>query len=165
MTRRRWFVSRDERTATVDVERVTPERFRVRLDGSEGEFEVTLLGRAGATAVTADGRVFTFFPTQGGLVAHPSRERLEVTARPRRAAAGASGHGAGESMVRAPMPGRVLKLLVGEGDAVSAGAPLVVVEAMKMENELLAARAGIVKRIRVQVGDTVERDSALLELE
>jgi len=63
------------------------------------------------------------------------------------------------------MPGRVLKLLVAEGEAVSAGSPLVVVEAMKMENELVAARPGMVKRIRVQVGDTVERDSALLELE
>jgi biotin carboxyl carrier protein len=158
-------VTRDEQTATVDVERVTPERFRVRIDGREAELEVTLLGRAGATAVVVDGRVLTLFPTKGGFVTHPSRERLEVTARPRRESQGATGHATTDSVVRAPMPGRVLKLLVAEGETVSAGAPLVVVEAMKMENELLAARAGVVKRIRVRIGDTVERDSALLELE
>ncbi len=165
MTRRRWFVTHDEQTATVDVERVTPERFRVRIDGREAELEVTLLGRAGATAVVVDGRVLTLVPTKGGFVAHPSREQLEVTARPRRESQGATGHANTDSIVRAPMPGRVLKMLVAEGEAVSVGAPLVVVEAMKMENELLAARAGVVKRIRVQIGDTVERDSALLELE
>jgi biotin carboxyl carrier protein len=165
VTRRRWFVRRDERTATVEVEPVTPERFRVRIDGRDAELEVTLLGRAGATAVTVDGRVLALVPTQGGFVPHATRERLEVTARPRPPSRGASGHAAEESVVRAPMPGRVLKLLVAEGEAVSAGAPLVVVEAMKMENELLAARAGTVRRIRVELGDTVERDSALLELE
>ena len=165
MTSRRGFVSREARTATVDVEEVTSGRFRVRIAGRQGELEVTLLGRAGATAVTAEGRVVTFFPSQGGLVAHPGRERVEVSARPPRTAQGAAGQGAGESSVRAPMPGRVLKLLVVEGQTVSAGTPLVVVEAMKMENELLATRAGVVKRVRVQVGDTVERDSAILELE
>ena len=62
------------------------------------------------------------------------------------------------------MPGRVLKLLVTEGQAVAAGAGLLVVEAMKMENELLAPRAGTVKRVLVVAGATVERDAPLVEL-
>ena len=57
------------------------------------------------------------------------------------------------------MPGRVLKVLVAEGDAVEAGTPLVVVEAMKMENELAAARSGTVRKIHVSPGQNVESGS------
>jgi biotin carboxyl carrier protein len=66
--------------------------------------------------------------------------------------------------VRAPMPGRVVAVHARLGDEVAAGAPLVVVEAMKMQNELLAPRAGTVLRIRVAAGDTVERGAILVEL-
>jgi biotin carboxyl carrier protein len=165
MTRRRWFLSRDERTATLEVERVGPERFHVHVEGRTEPFEVTLLGRAGATTVTANGRVFTLFSSERSFVTQPGRERLEVSQRRPAAASGGAGGAAGERVVRAPMPGRVLKLLVVEGADVSVGTPLVVVEAMKMENELLAARAGVVKRLCVQAGDTVERDAPLLEIE
>jgi biotin carboxyl carrier protein len=62
------------------------------------------------------------------------------------------------------MPGRIVKLLVAAGDAVAAGAGLVVMEAMKMENEIGAPHAGTVARVLVQAGDTVERDAPLVEL-
>jgi biotin carboxyl carrier protein len=67
-------------------------------------------------------------------------------------------------MVTSPMPGRVLKVLVKEGDSVAAGAPLVVVEAMKMENELGADRDGTVKRVFVAPGATVESGARLVEV-
>jgi biotin carboxyl carrier protein len=63
------------------------------------------------------------------------------------------------------MPGRVLKVLVAPGDVIALGAGVAIVEAMKMENELSAPRAGTVKRVLVGVGDTVERDAVLVELE
>jgi biotin carboxyl carrier protein len=66
--------------------------------------------------------------------------------------------------VRAPMPGRVVAVHAQIGDEVAAGAPLVVVEAMKMQNELLAPRAGTVLRVHVAAGDTVERGAILVEL-
>jgi biotin carboxyl carrier protein len=53
---------------------------------------------------------------------------------------------------------------VAEGEAVAAGAGVVVIEAMKMENELGAPRAGTVRRVAVRAGDTVERDALLLEI-
>jgi biotin carboxyl carrier protein len=165
MTRRRWFLNHEARSATLDVERIGPERFRVRVEGRDEPVEVTLLGRAGATTVTANGRVFAFLPAPGALVTERGRARLELGARPRARASAAGEGGEGDRVVRAPMPGRVLKVLVAEGDGVNVGAPLIVVEAMKMENELSAARSGVVKGLRVKAGDAVERDTPLLEIE
>lgn len=75
-----------------------------------------------------------------------------------------AGPGAG-GVVKAPMPGLVVRVTVAEGDRVAAGAGLVVVEAMKMENELRAPRAGVVVRVHVKSGDVVEKGMPLVTLE
>jgi pyruvate carboxylase subunit B len=67
--------------------------------------------------------------------------------------------------VRAYMPGRVVALLVAEGDAVTAGQGLVVLEAMKMQNEIVAEHAGVVKRIHVAAGESVDGGAPLFDLE
>lgn len=67
--------------------------------------------------------------------------------------------------VLAPMPGRVVRVEVAAGQRVEAGAGLVVVEAMKMENELRAPRSGVVARVHVAVGEAVERGAPLVTLE
>jgi pyruvate carboxylase subunit B len=63
------------------------------------------------------------------------------------------------------MPGRVVKILVKAGDRVTAGQAVVVVEAMKMENELRAAAAGTVRTVRVRPGEAVEKGQVLVEFE
>jgi pyruvate carboxylase subunit B len=68
-------------------------------------------------------------------------------------------------VVRAPMPGLVVRVEVAAGDTVAAGAGLVVVEAMKMENELRAPAAGLVKEIHVAAGAAVETGAPLVTLE
>ncbi|MGE5247785.1 MAG: biotin/lipoyl-containing protein [Verrucomicrobiota bacterium] len=84
----------------------------------------------------------------------------------RRAMIRAGGKGAvGKAMVTSPMPGKVVKLLVEEGEEVSVGQGVVVVEAMKMENELKAAVAGKVKEIFVGEGEIVEAGAKLLLVE
>jgi glutaconyl-CoA/methylmalonyl-CoA decarboxylase subunit gamma len=70
-----------------------------------------------------------------------------------------------QSRVLAPMPGRVVKVNVRAGDVVEAGAPLLGIEAMKMENELLAPSAGKIAKVTVQVGSTVEADQELIVIE
>ena len=67
--------------------------------------------------------------------------------------------------VRAVMPGRVTSVLVQEGDSVSEGAPLLILEAMKMQNEITSPTNGKVRRIFVHEGETVKRDTALLLIE
>jgi biotin carboxyl carrier protein len=72
---------------------------------------------------------------------------------------------AGVAIVRSPMPGKVMKLLVKEGDAVEESVGVVVIEAMKMENELKAPKAGTVTSIIVKDGDTIESGAVLLVIE
>jgi biotin carboxyl carrier protein len=70
----------------------------------------------------------------------------------------------GPATVRAPMPGLVVRVLVETGQEVAAGAGIVVLEAMKMENELKAPAAGVVKGVRVAAGEPVEKGQVLVEL-
>jgi biotin carboxyl carrier protein len=67
-------------------------------------------------------------------------------------------------IVIAPMPGIILSILVDEGQIVSAGDPLLVLEAMKMENEIHAPRSGMVKKILVRQGSDVRQGTPLIEL-
>jgi acetyl-CoA/propionyl-CoA carboxylase biotin carboxyl carrier protein len=96
--------------------------------------------------------------------------RLNLPSPPRRpapdAATAAQAHGpaAAQSEVAAPMPGTVLRVLVGEGDAVEARQPLVVLEAMKMETPLLAPYAATVRAVHVAEGDAVAGGALLVEL-
>ena len=78
--------------------------------------------------------------------------------------AGDRGAGAGPRMIVAPMPGRIVKVLVKPGQSVSARQPLLVVEAMKMENELRAPRGGTVAEVRVAEGSSVEANAVLVVL-
>jgi 3-methylcrotonyl-CoA carboxylase alpha subunit len=72
--------------------------------------------------------------------------------------------GTGSGLVAAPMPGKVIAVLVAEGDAVEVGQPLVLVEAMKMETTLAAEIAGTVQKVAVAPGQLVECGQILVEL-
>ncbi len=78
--------------------------------------------------------------------------------------AGASGRRRSQQ-IRAYMPGRVVAVLIEEGAAVEPGQSLAVLEAMKMQNEILAEHAGVVKRVLVSAGQSVDGGEALFELE
>jgi biotin carboxyl carrier protein len=85
--------------------------------------------------------------------------------RGRRAPGAGPGAPGGPQRVSAPMPGKIVKVLVKPGDAVAPRQGLVVIEAMKMENELRAARAGRVKDVHVAPGDLVEAGRLLTVIE
>ncbi|MBK8725464.1 MAG: biotin/lipoyl-binding protein [Holophagaceae bacterium] len=78
--------------------------------------------------------------------------------------AAASGAAAGGGTLTSPMPGKIVKLLVKEGDVVAEGQTLLIMEAMKMQNELKATAAGKVAKVAVQEGATVETGATLLVL-
>ena len=92
-------------------------------------------------------------------------EALDERTRAIRDFSGASAAATGPAPLKAPMPGLVVRVAVQRGDDVVAGQGLVVMEAMKMENELRAQAAGIVKNILVSPGTVVEKGTLLLELE
>ena len=91
-------------------------------------------------------------------------EVVDERTRAIRAMTGTGAAALGPRPVVAPMPGMVVRVEVSEGDEVRAGQGVVIVEAMKMENELLAEAPGIVERIHVAQGEAVEKDQLLVEL-
>ncbi|MFO0618122.1 MAG: biotin/lipoyl-containing protein [Polyangiaceae bacterium] len=135
--------------------------------GATGASHVTRSGR-GATTVQVDGHVVELWlegsAPDVGVIANGSRFFAKVESERMRIRAGDKGGRGGDGTVKSPMPGRVVRVLVAEGDEVHAGQPVVVVEAMKMENELAATTAGKVAKILVAQGATVEGGAPLVEI-
>jgi biotin carboxyl carrier protein len=92
-------------------------------------------------------------------------EALDERTRAIRELSGASAGPTGPAPLIAPMPGMIIRVAVQVGDTVEAGQGLVVMEAMKMENELRATSGGTVKAVLAQPGTAVEKGAVLLELE
>lgn len=70
-----------------------------------------------------------------------------------------------EKVVKAIIPGTIQKIMVEEGDRVEAGVPMLILEAMKMRNEVLAPVAGVIRTINVREGDLVPKSHLLIELD
>ena len=99
---------------------------------------------------------------------HGDRWEVEVVDERTRHIRGLTGEGqkrVGGGVLRAPMPGLVVRVLVEPGQRVAAEAGVVVLEAMKMENQLKASVAGVVKAVRVGPGKVVEKGEVLVEFE
>ena len=92
-------------------------------------------------------------------------EALDERTRAIRALSGVSDAPSGPAPLLAPMPGLIVRVHVGVGDRVQPGAPLVVMEAMKMENELRAQAAGTVRAVHAAPGTAVEKGALLIELD
>jgi biotin carboxyl carrier protein len=71
----------------------------------------------------------------------------------------------GENIIRSPMPGKVVKILVNVGDEVEAGQTVIIVSAMKMESEFKAGKAGVVAEIAVNEGDTIDGNQIMVVVE
>jgi propionyl-CoA carboxylase alpha chain len=67
--------------------------------------------------------------------------------------------------LKAPMPGKILEVMVRTGDLVKAGDTLLILEAMKMQNAILASTKGVIKKVHVKEGDTTSKSDLLIELE
>ncbi|QGY47989.1 biotin/lipoyl-binding protein [Maribellus comscasis] len=78
---------------------------------------------------------------------------------------GANGFGSNENTISSPMPGKVVQILVNEGDEIKEGENAIIISAMKMESEYKSPRDGKVKKINVKAGDTIEGNQILIELE
>jgi len=154
----------------VDVER-SAEGFEVVLDGRRRRVDLIPLDGSLASLRDVDtGRSFqiTFHegPGRRTRVAIGEREFAFDVMTPVEALEASVGTvGRGARQITAPIPGKVVAVKVVPGDEVEVGRPLVVLEAMKMENELAAERAGRVAAVHVAAGATVEAGTVLVELE
>jgi biotin carboxyl carrier protein len=154
----------------VDIEPLGGGRFALVLDGQRHEVDALALDH-GAVSLLVDGESFSVeFDESGDEVAVLVRNqvtRIDVAdERKLRLRAARSGFIAeGRQVVIAPMPGKVVKVLVKLGDEVKEGQGLVVVEAMKMENELKSPKAGKVTELLAQEGTAVEQNARLVAIE
>ncbi len=163
----RYFVTVAGREFEVDLRSETPT-----VDGVEVN---ATLGRLAGTPVRhllLDGRSRALIARPGPKGVwdlHLNGERYEVEVmdertRTIRAMTGQGAEATGPRPIKAPMPGLVVRVDVEEGDRVSAGQTVVIIEAMKMENDLKAASDGVVARVRVKAGEPVEKGAVLVEL-
>lgn len=137
---------------------------RFRFDGKERGADVEI-PEPGIYSVLLDGRSYdaSVERTERALIVTVDGYRFEIEVRdPRRWSRGSSREGGeGRETLIAPMPGKVVRVLVAPGDAVGPGQGIVVVEAMKMQNEIKSSRSGRVLAIQAKEGATVAAGEAL----
>jgi biotin carboxyl carrier protein len=161
--------------------RVGSEEIEIVLDGDSVELEGTHARASIADVAGTPVRMLAIGDEVHRIVVRPGAARgqytlwvdghrheveaLDERMRAIRELSGASAETTGPAPLVAPMPGMIVRVQVQVGDAVQAGQGLVVMEAMKMENELRASAAATVKAVHARVGSAVEKGALLLELE
>lgn len=150
------------RTVTVEVIS-TGDGYRVLIDGAPHEAAVLAADRGGLD-LRLDGRRRRAWVAAAGDTVHVCLDgRQHVFVRHTGDEEGGDEAGGGP-LVAAPLPGKVVKVLVAAGQAVAAGAPLVILEAMKMETEVTAPLAGVVRTVAAAAGRTVALGEVLVEI-
>lgn len=171
---RRYTITVNEKTRVIDVEAVGANLFRVHLDGRlvdvtlEDHRDLQHLApitpgvqtRPRPTAVASGAPEPAATPTQ----AAPAASR-PTPGRPAASAAPAASGGGGRDKMTAPMPGVILSVDVAAGATVKRGDPLMVLEAMKMKNELKAPRDGVIAEVYVAPGAQVKYGEFLVRFE
>ena len=161
----KWWLERDGRRLEVTARRLDGA-WEVTLDGAAYRVEMLPLHSGADALFCPDGRALGVASQRLGRdhyrVAVAQRQ-FEVRLRDPldRETNGAAVH-AGPHELRAPIPGRVVSVAVAEGEEVTAGQPLVILEAMKMENQICAEGPGRVERVLVAPGVTVEGGQVLV---
>ncbi len=156
----------------VSLEGSSAAVYEVRLDGESRVFDVIRLPSGALSILDAMGRhveVVVSREAEGGSRAHMGATILrfefldELSARAQAGSGRSGGRRVGE--LRATIPGRVLRVSVESGQDVAEGQSLVVLEAMKMENEVRSPRAGRVKQVHVKPGQAVSAGEVLIQFE
>ncbi len=168
----RYFVNLDatpgSEAIVVDLTELPSGALDVSVGGKRVAVDVVSL--PGSLSVRVGGRIVDLTtegqPPELGAVASGHRSYVRVESERQRAAAAAKKGGAGsnDKIVKSPMPGRVIRLLVASNDEVAEGQTLCVIEAMKMENEVKAKGACVVANVHVVEGATVEANGKLFTL-
>lgn len=164
----RWWVERDGRRLEVSVVG-EGQRLAVRVDGSERLVSFLPVAANLAAMLGEDGSAYSVAHQRLG----PGRWRIALGDREfvihlrdplERGVAQRTDSRQGPQEIRAPIPGKVVRMVVSKGDVVVPGQPLLVLEAMKMENPISAEGAGRVDEVLVTAGATVEGGQLLLML-
>ncbi len=163
----KYTVTIGERTLEVEV-----SGDRVRVDGEPLRAHLTTVPRTPLRHLSLDSRAQTLalLKNDEGWMVQVGGDNWPVTvederSRQVRALTGQGGGGPSGGVVKAPMPGLVLRVEVDVGQEVDAGTGVVVLEAMKMENEIKSPAEGVVTVVHVKAGQAVEKGAVLVEIE
>lgn len=149
----------------IDVQRSPDARFAVTVNGEAHTVAADLVAPA-TLRMTIDGRVHLVHVIRIGGAVHVALEGASYVLEPDTpAAAGPDTNVLANPLIVAPMPGKVLKILVAVGQQVAAGEALLILEAMKMETRIRAEGAATVRRLNVEEGQMVDAGALLVELE
>lgn len=153
------------------------QEHQVEIQSVEGEYEVTLNGATHRfSPLLAKGSLYSFLidgkeVLEADVVFRQDNcelnlqnvpYHLEVFDPRRRVVSQSDAAAGGHGLISAPMPGKIVDVKVAVGDPVEKGQALVVIEAMKMQNELAAAIDGVVQEVNVKVGEAVESGQKLV---
>lgn len=150
----RFHMSLDGRSYSIDARRMPSQIVSLLIDNKSYDVD---LERIAKKSDTLDGRIHV--RVRGRVLRF---EILDERRMKMKEAQGFRFDVGGVVSIDSPMPGKVIKLLKKEGDEVKEGEGVVVVEAMKMENELASTRAGVVQKVHVKPGDAVEGGARLV---
>jgi acetyl/propionyl-CoA carboxylase alpha subunit len=172
-------LERTKGAALIYDAQVAGQVVRVEVRGTDGRYTVTLDGRPLEVDYRETGRGFASLLVDGrshdvGISSQPGGYRVlldghdllvELAPAARGAAAAPARAAAGPQRITSPMPGKIVRVLVEAGQPVAAEQGLLVIEAMKMENELRAPRAGRVRETHAREGQAVESGALLVVIE
>ena len=159
---------------------IDQEIYKIEIDFKDGKYSVKLGDRQyqvdsqpiseNCLSLVVDGKAYTVFIAEDEDKQYISVQGEQFCVEEAKAESGArsiaeSATLKGIPTIASPMPGKVVKILVGVGDRVEKGQGLVIVEAMKMENEIRSTSAGVVKKINFKEGDLVDAAELIIELE
>ncbi|HKD43116.1 MAG TPA: biotin/lipoyl-containing protein [Myxococcaceae bacterium] len=155
---------------TAEVETLGDGRFAVTVDGERCELNWAPIGAGAASLLISERSHNIHFEEEGDEIViylgnRPFRIDVANEQRFRLRAGTAKFTQEGRQVVVAPMPGKVTRVLVRLGEEVTEGQGLVVVEAMKMENELKSPKSGKVVALQAQEGSAIEKNATLLVVE
>ena len=138
--------------------------FTVLVDGKEIPVYLPASGNASSLEwIVIGGQSYDVLFDQDLHWVQGARDRYRLEIRDAEAAT-ATQPVSGDGRVKSPIPGLITRIMVEPGQIVQTGQPLLILEAMKMENEIRATRAGVVQQLNVQPGQSVPRDVLLVEI-
>jgi len=159
---------------------IDQETYKIEIDFKDGKYQVKLGDRQyqvdsqpiskSCLSLLVDGKTYTVFIAEDEEKKYISLQGEQFCVEEAKAETEArslaeSATLKGVPTISSPMPGKIVKILVRKGDKVEKGQGLVIVEAMKMENEIRSPSAGVVKKINFKEGDLVDAAETIIELE
>ena len=166
---KKYHIKIEDRSFDIEVD----EFGKFRIEGKEIEFELHASGKTDAVAKLANRNYEVMLdnscPDKSECVVYVNGRGIPLTIEDEKTALlkqfeGSEPAGSQSNSIKSPMPGKINKILVQEGDEIQAGQGVLILEAMKMENEIKSPSSGIIARVHIKETDAVEKNELLIEI-